>query len=233
MPDEAKKSWKEKLESPGAVLSFISALLALTITIWFTWPANQRQAKQAEADQTFGKCALKIQTPPNVKRLNGYIEDGQRYAANHSYDLAAHRFQQVIDTDPNYLGAHQDLGVVQLGQGDLKSAQTSFEAEIKLIDCLRSVPTSDLHRFAYLLDKDKTNQPLSSLIYLDRLNSAEDTAHYNLACAFAKQGELAVALDELKKAAEHHSIKRDTVAEDVDLRPVHQEADYKAVLARF
>ncbi len=128
--------------------------------------------------RTFGSCALKPETPPNVKRLNGYIQEGQASFANGSYDLAAHYFAQVIDIDPEFLGAHQDLGVVQLKKRDYDKAQHSFEAEINLIDCLRSVPERDLNRFAYLVNKDRADEQVYNAI-LDRLDRAEDTlAHF-------------------------------------------------------
>jgi len=223
------KTFSELVQLVGALVG----LPAVVCGSFFALKTFETNGRKAEDAKIFGRCAFKVQTPPNIKRLNGYISEGQQYAANRSYDLAAHRFQQVIHIDGNYLGAHQDLGVVQLAQGHFKDAQSSFESEINLIDCMRSVPTEDLHRFAYVLENDKMSRPLSASTYFLRLNAAEDTAHYNLACLFAKQRESAASLDELKKAAEHHSIKREIVAQDSDLRSVQREAGYKATLALF
>ncbi len=228
MSDDVKKKptfWENTLKLGGALGTILTLILAFK-----TFPTDWRKADDAKI---YGRCAFKAQTPPDIKRLNGYISEGEQYTANGSYQLAAHRFQQVIELDANYLAAHQDLGVVQLAQGDFKGAQSSFESEINLIDCWRSVPPADLHHFAYVLDKGNMNRQLSVSTYLLRLNAAEDTAHYNLACLFAKQRESAAALDELKKAAEHHSIKREIVARDSDLRSVQREAGYNATLALF
>ncbi len=224
MPDEGENKPKF-LGKTETIFVIASGLAAVVTLLWATIP-------QAEKAKTYGNCAYGPQTPPNIKRLNGYIEEGQRYTRIHSYKLAAHQFQEVIDADPHFLGAHQDLGVVQLAQGKPKDAQASFEEEISLIDCLRSTK-DDLYRFAYLLDKDNASHQTSGSIYLERLNAAEDTAHYNLACAYARQGERAASLDELNKAAQYHSIKRETVADDPDLLPVRHETGYEAALAHF
>ncbi len=207
-------------------------LLSLAISLPAAIVAVLTLAHYSAPEKKFGACGISLQTPANVKRLNGYIEEGQQLAAEHSHQQAADRFKQVVEIDPNYLGAHQDLGVVQLAQGDYAKAQDSFNTEINLIDCLRSVKPADLHRFAYFLGKNQENA-VSEAVYSERLDAAEDSAHYNLACALAKQGVRSAALNELTKASEHHSIKRTTVARDPDLGPLRDQVGYQVALTKF
>ena len=226
-PKHASRGHKPFLSRTKTLVAIAGGLIG--IITFFTGTMVQR--RNAEKARTFGACNLRPQLPANLERLNGYIEEGERYAKDRYYALAANRFQKVLEADPNFLGAHQDLGVVRMHQGDLDSAQTNFEDEIKLIDCLRSTK-DDLYRFAYPLISYE-GKHLSERAYQNRINSAEDSAHYNLACVFARNGEFDAAIDELAKAATYGSIKQKIVEKDPDLNAIRHDPRFAIILAQF
>lgn len=182
----------------------------------------------------FGNCELKPLTPPKVGRLNEYIQQGQAYARHAKYKEAADEFQIVIDTDAHYLGAQQNLGVVQLREGKIEEAIHSFRKELNLIDCLKSVDKNERWRFAYVVDESKTKHSDRASAFNKRLDEAEDTVNYNLACALTQGKEPQLALDQLGKAARKgSSIRQSDVAADPDLEPLHKYSRYQTFLKQF
>lgn len=231
MPGNSVRGWSDIdsfLKFPVALATIAGTLIA-GLVFYYTRTKDKAEEEKAK---TYGACSLKPVTPANVTRLNKYIAEGEYYKSLGKYNLASHSFEQVINEDPKYLGANEDLGVVEMAEGDLKKGQESFDAELRAIDCLRSVPKGELGRFAYWLTSDKSASADDSTAR-QRLDQAEDAVHYNMACAYSKQNEQVAALDELRKASEHHSIHRSTIIQDPDLTSVRHHAGFEAALALF
>lgn len=184
----------------------------------------------------FGPCELKPITPANRDRIDEYIQEGQAYARNSKYKDAAAEFQLAIDTDPHYLGANQNLGIVRMEEGDFPGAIQSFGQEINLIDCLRKVSPKELWRFAYMVHESTTENGDKTKAFKERLDEAEDTVHYNLACALTKEREPQNALGQLEKAARYgrgSSIHGSVLDNDRDLDPLRNDSGYQKTRKQF
>src|SRR5579884_3473721 len=100
-PDEKVKGrWRKSFTDNGKLVVLFLTIAAGVLTLLSNVPKYLSDRQKRNEAKSFGPCGLKPQTPPNAARLNGYIQEGERYQAAGEYDLAEHRFQQVIDADP-------------------------------------------------------------------------------------------------------------------------------------
>ncbi len=182
---------------------------------------------------TFGSCQLESPTPVKVERLQLYTQQGLANVKARDLTSATAEFRRVIDIDPHYLGAHQNLGVVQMDLGRAQDAIRFFHQETTVINCLKSVPYEQLWNFAYFLKKVNMTNDEKNVAMKERLDKAEDTVNYNLACALAKEGETQNALDELKKASANQSISRSVVDTDRELDSVRKAPGFQSALNQF
>ena len=182
---------------------------------------------------TLGSCQLAPQSSAHIGLLNELIADGRTAAAQGKLQEASKKFGEVISRDPHYLGAHQNLGIIQLEQNHFEKAVQSFRTEKAVVECMKGIPYEQLWRFAGVLSSQNLRKDQKNAVLLNRIDQAEDTVNFNLACALARQGETQNALDQLKKASGNQSIDRSIVQNEEDFTSLHDNPNYQSVLDLF
>jgi len=107
-------------------------------------------------------------------------------------------------------------------------AVNPFEELARLLNLARPFAlTNEGYNLLYAGRHAEAKAIFSELV---KLQPAEASHHYNLACALALSGELDAAMAELKYAVEGEELLRKSAAEDKDLTALRDRADFKALV---
>ena len=209
------------------VVNIVSCVIAIVGLGWAV------EVHSVDVPEKFGSCGLIVQKPAKAERLRELVNQGIAYGSHRKADLAARTFAEVLRLDPNYLGANLNHGLALMMQNDYPDAQKDFDKELQLVDCMNSIKGRDyLLQFSYVLGRvgDDTSTYEQ---YKQRLRAAEDLAHYDKASALLKEQEKEGALNELRLAENNHTIKRESVRSDPDLKDVIHTRAFAAELVKF
>jgi len=183
-------------------------------------------------------CGLKPVPPADAARLLQYLKQGMSYASQKNPLLAMNEFEQVLRSDPNFLGVQMNIGAAQLAIKKYPEAEAAFNQELKLIGCLKQMNDEQLGKFAYLqetgMETEANGKDLQRASLLrSRLDRAEANVHYNLACLTSLQQQNGRAMTELEKALAGGLIDKKMLQTDPDLQGVRRTAEFKKLIARY
>jgi DNA-directed RNA polymerase subunit RPC12/RpoP len=184
-------------------------------------------------------CGLKPVPAADAARLLQYLKQGMSYVSQKNPRLAMNEFEQILRSDPNFLGVQMNIGAAQLAIRKYPEAEAAFNQELKLIGCLKQMNDEQLGKFAYMqeagIETEANNgKDLQRASLLrSRLDRAEANVHYNLACLTSLQQQNGRAMTELEKALAGGLIDKKMLQTDPDLQQVRRTAEFKKLMTGY
>lgn len=184
-------------------------------------------------------CGLKPVPVSNAARMLQYLKQGMNYASQKKPDLAINEFEQLLRSDPNFLGVQMNIGAAQLALRKYPEAEAAFNQELKIIGCLKQMNDEQLEKFAYMqeagigIEANSGKELQRASLLRSRLDRAEANVHYNIACLASLQQQNGRAMTELEKALAGGLIDKKMLQTDPDLQGVRRTAEFKKLMARY
>lgn len=148
-------------------------------------------------------------------RLNtlNHFNDGVRYFNQKEYFQAIQAYQKVIDQDPSYVEAYNNIGITYQKMGEVEKA---FEAYQKAIEINPNYEKGYHNLGTLLLLQNRYEEAEEAFHKAIRINANNIESHLNLGILYKKKGAF-------EKAIESYQT---TLA----INPYHQEAHYNIAL---
>ena len=201
-------SSRTALEKPSQRWSYLLCVLLVTATACRERTSTVTDQQRADVDPRVGAFLVEGQRAlqrGDYQTALVWADSAETYAANLTdthflrglvysalkrYDQAAGAYKQVLATDPQYQGAHYNLGLNAVRQGELQNAIDHFIQE------KAAYPTSALYlelgrAYAQLGEADSAKAAYRQALALDTANA---TAHLWLGQLHEELGELDSAL---------------------------------------
>jgi tetratricopeptide (TPR) repeat protein len=173
-------------------------------------------------------CQLTPAQNVDVARLLQYMKQGMMYAKLKDYEAALSEFQQGLIIDPNFIGLHSNAGASLLALKRYKDAETQFNDEVKLVDCLEPLPDNTLQKYAYMFEGDGENGKVAALRV--QLKNTKMIAQYNLACLYSRQEQKEQALIALRNALKTGFTDKKSLESDPDLSFIRNSPEFKEIM---
>jgi Flp pilus assembly protein TadD len=121
---------------------------------------------------------------------------------NGQYASAVKRFLQVVELDPGYVKAHDNLGLCYEGLGQPADAERSYREAIRLDRARRPrSPWPTLNLGILFLRQDRVDEAESLFRESVQVEPRFPQGHYQLGIALEKNGRAGEAIGELQEAA--------------------------------
>lgn len=184
-----------------------------------------------------GACKLMPAKNVDVARLLQYLKQGVNYAGQKRFDAALAEFHSALAIDKNFLGLNGDVGSAQLEMKQYSDAENSFKAELKLIDCLSGLNSTQLARFGYFMEVDEKDPVKRKQLQAERLQAQmqkeKAATEYNLACAYSLEKQKDQALTALRAAIDAGFNDRKVLNSDSALSYVRGSPEYRDLVNRL
>ena len=131
-----------------------------------------------------------------VKEL--FIQASEYHQKN-NLEVAKELYKKILKKDPNYISAHNNLGLIFKNTGQIEKAKICFEKVIK-IDSQITEAHNNLGLIFQQINQDK--QAIDCFEKAIEINSNYSPAHFNIASMFHKMGNNQAAKSYYKKAIE-------------------------------
>lgn len=195
----------------------------------------------AKAHNNMGNIKFKQNIPAKaIEHYLSALELNPYYANAHSnlgsaliyegkIEEGIKRYKQALSIQPDLWETHTNLAATLLKQGALDDAKKHF------IKAARLQPESPLPLF-YLAKVYSEKKEYAQTIdtYKKIISSWPDlnSAYYNLACTYSKQGNREASIEWLKAAIEHGYDNFELIKQDPDLKNIREHDEYKKILSR-
>lgn len=166
-------------------------------------PKVQRFLLESQAAFEDGNYVVAIALTDSAEKMAPDLADihfmrGRIYTEMNRLDVANAAYEVVLETDPQYRGAHMNLGINHARRGDLRDAIKRFRQEEAL------APNTNLYleigrAYAKLGEADSARTAYQEAIRLDSTNA---TAHMWLGQLFEEMGDFEQALEHSRRGAE-------------------------------
>ncbi|MEX0702847.1 MAG: HEAT repeat domain-containing protein [Planctomycetales bacterium] len=174
-----------------------------------------------------------------------YIWQAQQHLMEQNWDLGRRLFENAIRLDPNLPDAYVGRGTARLHLGQVEEARGDFEKAIELDGMHAGARTGMGLVFVF------EDEPAKGVEYVERHRQdfREDAAFaYNAACVYARAAERLAqkqddpaaakqvaeyrdkALADLKQSVRHGFRDYEHIADDPDLKSLHDHPDFKKVI---
>ncbi len=189
-----------------------------------------------QAPTEVGQCRLAPANAPDVARLLQYLKQGMNFAGQKQFAFALAEFEPALTIDPNFLALNLNVGSARMGLRKYSEATKAFQAELKLVDCLIGLSDDQLANFGYFFEVNEQEPAARRRLQAEKLKTAlpksKVTVHYNLACAFARQGQTSEAVQALQAAVAAGFSDRQSLGTDPDLASVRQAPEFRELLSK-
>ena len=138
---------------------------------------------------------------------------GVQYYNQRQFSKAIQAYQKVIELDPTYIEAYNNLGIICQEIGDVDRAFEAFQKSIE-INPQYEKGHNNLGILLYL--KGRNEEALEAFQKALAINPNNIESHINLGVLFKKQGQLDKAIESYQKA--------------LDINPLHKEIYYNIAL---
>ncbi len=183
------------------------------------------------ADEGKGPCHLKPMPVADVARLLQYLKQGMNYASQKQYDLALAEYKQVLTIDPNFLGAHENVGSALIALKRYEAAENQLKQELSSLSCLEPIADADLVEFAYMIETESPLPGDKVPVYRARLRETKATTYYNLACVYSLENRKDEAVEALRAAVDSGFSNARALRQDPDLRNIRGTGAFQEIVA--
>jgi tetratricopeptide (TPR) repeat protein len=142
-----------------------------------------------------------------------YFNSGVHFYNQKEFSKAIQAYQKVIELDPNYVEAYNNLGITYQMIGDMDNAFKSYE---KAIEINPKYEKGYNNLGTLLLLENRYNEALKTFQKALTINSNNIESHINLGILFKKRGQLEKAIESYQTA--------------LTLDPFHRETHYNIAL---
>jgi len=195
-------SKEEKIEPPNRAAAEKSIPVFHSVTQKEEAPAKPIAVEQeGEKGQTLTSDVL------------NHFNSGVSFYNRKEFSKAIHAYQKVIELDPTYVEAYNNLGILYQTMGDAKSA---FEAYQKATEINPGYEKGYNNLGLLFLLEGRYEEALEVLQKALAINSNNIESHINLGILFKKKGQSEKAIESYQKA--------------LAIDPLHRETHYNTAL---
>jgi len=151
--------------------------------------------------------------PPFASEVLTHFNSGVQFYNQREFSKAIQAYQKVIELDPTYIEAYNNLGIIYQEIGNLDRAFEAFQKSIE-INPQYEKGHNNLGIILYL--KGRNEEALEAFQKALTINSNNIESHINLGVLFKKQGQLNKAIESYQKA--------------LDINPLYREIHYNIAL---
>jgi Tfp pilus assembly protein PilF len=151
--------------------------------------------------------------PPFASEILTHFNLGVQLYSQREFLKAIQAYRKVIELDPTYIEAYNNLGIIYQEIGDLDRAFEAFQKAIE-INPQYEKGHNNLGILLYL--KGRNEEALEAFQKALAINANNIESHINLGVLFKKQGQLNKAIESYQKALE--------------INPLHREIHYNIAL---
>jgi Tfp pilus assembly protein PilF len=173
-------------------------------------PATSREkapAKSIEVKQEGNK------DQPLASEILTLFNQGVQFYNQREFSKSIQAYQKVIELDPTYIEAYNNLGIIYQERGDSNNA---FEAYQKSVEINPRYEKGHNNLGILLFLEGRNEEALDAFQKALAINSYNIESHINLGVLFKKQGQLNKAIESYRKA--------------LDINPLHREVHYNIAL---
>jgi len=191
--EEVKKPKISKPIRKTIISKSLSALKKASPQPLETQPPPKEEASLSARDET-GKALQSVASSPEIVTL---FNQGVFYQNQREMAKAVQAYQKVIELDPAYFEAYNNLGILYQEMGDFDRAAQAYQRSIE-INPRYVKALNNLGILFYL--KDRHEEALVSFQKAISLQPNNIESHLNLGVLFKKQGQWDKAMDSFRNA---------------------------------
>jgi Tfp pilus assembly protein PilF len=150
---------------------------------------------------------------PFASEILTHFNSGVQFYNQREFLKAIQSYQKVIELDPTYIEAYNNLGIIYQEIGDFDRAFRAYQKSIE-INPQYEKGHNNLGILFYL--KGRNKEALEAFQKALAINSNNIESHINLGVLYKKQGQLNKAIESYQKA--------------LDINPLHREIHYNIAL---
>lgn len=144
------------------------------------------------------------------------------------FDKAKYNYSKAIALDSQFLEAHSNLGWSYFNNGDYENAEDCYLTALNIDG--KHLNTR-LNYGLLLFVKSRLDEAEIQYKYiLQHINDKSIWGHYMLACVYAKQNKIDLAIASVASAIESGFIDYNLLSSDIDLSAISQEPEFKRLL---
>lgn len=187
-------------------------ILATSIIIFFSWLTYQRNLVWKDPVSLWEDNVAKA---PGRARIHGNL--GKAYLDKGRYERAAEEFKKLIEIDPTFAGAYNNLAVIYIDHlKDDRIARKYIEASLTLFP---DYPAGYVNLGVIDLNNRKLRSAIKNFEKALELDPGNLLAYYNLGACYINLGDLYA-----REAASLHSVKKEEIARE---KEVLARAEYR------